>query len=129
MSVFRLFTPGPARVQAHALALTLTLPLCLALAPAPSLAAEMPVFEMELRDGVVTPTRIVVEAGTTFKIVLRNTGTTAAEFESLRMRKEKVLGPGVTSFVVIRRLSPGSYPFFDEFHMDKETAHGVIVAR
>lgn len=89
----------------------------------------MPVFEMELRDGVVTPTRIEVEAGTTFKIVLHNTGMTAAEFESLRMRKEKVLGPGVTSFVVTRRLSPGSYPFFDEFHMDKETAHGVIVAR
>lgn len=127
MSVFRCFSPRLARAQARVL--SLALPLCFALAPFPSLAAEMPVFEMELRDGVVTPTRIEVEAGTTFKVVLRNTGATAAEFESLRMRKEKVLGPGVTSFVVIRRLSPGSYPFFDEFHMDKETAHGVIVAR
>ncbi|TGV82232.1 cupredoxin domain-containing protein, partial [Mesorhizobium sp. M2D.F.Ca.ET.145.01.1.1] len=30
--------------------------------------------------------------------------------------KEKVLGPGVTSFVVIRRLNPGEYRFFDDFH-------------
>ena len=56
-----------------------------------------------------------------------NTGTTPAEFESLRLRKEKVLGPGVESFIVIRRLSPGEYPFFDEFHM--ETGQGVIIAR
>lgn len=94
-----------------------------------AVAAETPVFELDLKDGVVTPNRIEVEAGTTFKIIVHNTGTMPAEFESLRLRKEKVLGPGVTSFVVIRRLTPGTYEFYDEFNIDKDSAHGVIVAK
>ncbi|MEI2387056.1 cupredoxin domain-containing protein [Breoghania sp. JC706] len=98
-------------------------------APLPAAADEMKTFDMELKDGVITPQKLEVEAGTTFKIIVRNTGTTAAEFESLRLRKEKVVGPGVTSFVVIRRLSPGTYKFYDEFHMDMESANGVIIAK
>lgn len=88
---------------------------------------ETPTFTLEMKDGVLTPDRIEIPADTTVKIIIRNTGTTPAEFESLRLRKEKVLGPGVESFIVIRRLSPGEYPFFDEFHM--ETGQGVIIAR
>jgi len=96
---------------------------------APKMAAseETPTFTLEMKDGVLTPDRIEIPADTTVKIIIRNTGTTPAEFESLRLRKEKVLGPGVESFIVIRRLSPGEYPFFDEFHM--ETGQGVIIAR
>ncbi|MCZ4282949.1 cupredoxin domain-containing protein [Kiloniella laminariae] len=94
-----------------------------------SAASDLPSFDLEMRDGQLIPQRIEVEAGTTFKIIVRNTGTMPAEFESLRLRKEKVLSPGATSFVVIRKLSPGSYEFFDEFHLDKESAHGLIVAR
>ncbi|PTW60920.1 Cupredoxin-like domain-containing protein [Breoghania corrubedonensis] len=95
----------------------------------PASADEMKTYDMELKDGVITPQTLEVEAGTTFKIIVRNTGTTPAEFESLRLRKEKVLGPGVTSFVVIRRLSSGTYKFYDEFHMDQESANGVIIAK
>lgn len=95
--------------------------------PAMAHAEEPASFVLEMNDGVLTPERIEIPADTPVKIILRNTGTTPAEFESLRLRKEKVLGPGVESFVVIRRASPGEYPFFDEFHMD--TAQGVIVAR
>jgi hypothetical protein len=40
---------------------------------------------------------------------------------------EKVLSPGVTSFVVIHPLKPGRYPFFDEFHLD--LPQGEIVAK
>lgn len=96
---------------------------------APASASDLKTYEMELKDGVITPQTLEVEAGTTFKIVVHNTGTTPAEFESLRLRKEKVLGPGVKSFVVIRRLSPGTYKFYDEFHMDQESANGVIIAK
>jgi hypothetical protein len=96
-------------------------------APAAAYAGELPSFILEMNDGLLTPERIEIPADTQVKIILRNTGTTPAEFESLRLRKEKVLGPGVESFVVIRKASPGIYPFFDEFHMDM--AQGVIVAR
>lgn len=103
--------------------------LTLSMSVGPASAEELKTYDLELKDGVVTPNRLEVEAGTTFKIVIRNAGTKPAEFESLRLRKEKVLGPGVTSFVVIRRLSPGTYEFYDEFSIDKDTAHGVIVAK
>lgn len=95
--------------------------------PALVRAEDLPSFVLEMNDGALTPERLEIPANTQVKIILRNTGTTPAEFESLRLRKEKVLGPGTESFVVIRKVSPGEYPFFDEFHMD--TAQGVIVAR
>lgn len=92
-------------------------------------ADDMPVIEVTLNDGVVTPRHIEVEAGKPFKLAIRNIGTTAAEFESLRLYKEKVLAPGAESFLVFRKLSPGTYPFFEEFHMNLDTANGTITAK
>lgn len=92
-------------------------------------AQDMPVIDVTLDDGVVTPQHIEVAAGKPFKLAIRNIGTTAAEFESLRLYKEKVLAPGAESFLVFRKLSPGTYPFFEEFHMNLDTANGTITAR
>ena len=79
-------------------------------------AEDLPTFKLEMADGKVNPARIEI----------RNTGTGAVEFESVELRKEKVLAPGADSFVVIAPLSPGEYKFFDDFH---QTAKGVIVAK
>lgn len=92
-------------------------------------ADEMPVIEVTLNDGVVTPQHIEVEAGKPFKLEIHNIGTTAAEFESLRLYKEKVLAPGAKSFLVFRKLSPGTYPFYEEFHMNLDSAHGTIISK
>ncbi|WP_310448064.1 cupredoxin domain-containing protein [Thiobacillus sp.] len=62
-----------------------------------------------------------------FKIVIKNESSGAIEFESLSLRKEKVLGPGAQSFVVIAPLKPGEFDFFDEFHPD--TSRGRIRAK
>jgi hypothetical protein len=96
-------------------------------APVVATADEEPVFAIEFKDGVIEPLTIVVPANTRFKLELRNTGASPVEFESLELRKEKVLGPGATSFVVIRRLDPGEYRFFDDFHLDMPPA--TLVAR
>src|SRR4051794_13214563 len=90
-------------------------------------ARALPTFSLEMRDGELKPARIEVPSGERFKIELHNAGETPAEFESLRLRKEKVLGPGVHSFVVIAALARGKYKFFDDFHM--QTGQGVIVAK
>jgi len=79
-------------------------------------AAPLPTYELSLRDGHFTPPQLVVKAGERFKIVLTNAGQGPAEFESTPLRVEKVLSPGVTTFVVIHPLKPGEYPFFDEFN-------------
>ncbi|MGP1628709.1 MAG: cupredoxin domain-containing protein [Giesbergeria sp.] len=90
-------------------------------------AQELPTFKLEMKNGQFTPTEIVVPANTRFKLELHNTGTDAEEFESLELKKEKVLAPGATSFLVFAPLKPGSYRFFGEFHPD--TAQGHIVSR
>ena len=92
----------------------------------PALAADEPTFSIEFKDGTVIPTRIEVPAKTRFKLELKNSGKTAAEFESNEMKKEKVLAPGTTSSLIIRTLDPGEYKFFDDFH---QQAKGVLVAK
>ncbi|WP_017776219.1 cupredoxin domain-containing protein [Paraburkholderia kururiensis] len=89
-------------------------------------AEDLPTFKLEMADGKLSPARIEVPAGKRIKIEVRNTGKGAAEFESVQLRKEKVLAPGADSFVVIAPLSPGEYKFFDDFH---QQAQGVIVAK
>ncbi|RWM39471.1 cupredoxin domain-containing protein [Mesorhizobium sp.] len=81
-----------------------------------AVADESPTFVVDLKDGVVTPQSLEVPANSQFRLELRNSGSSPAEFESIELRKEKVLGPGASSFVVIRRLDPGEYRFFDDFH-------------
>ncbi|MGF6487877.1 cupredoxin domain-containing protein [Pseudomonas frederiksbergensis] len=89
--------------------------------------AQLPSFELILRDGYFTPALLEVPAGQRFKIVLKNVGQGPAEFESTPLRVEKVLSPGVTTFVVIHPLRPGHYPFFDEFN--PQLPEGGILAK
>lgn len=94
---------------------------CLALAlalPCVAAAAELPTFTLTFKpDGTFEPATLQVPAGR-FKLVLVNESDQPVEFESLPLRKEKVMGPGVKSFVVITISRPGEYPFFDDFHQN-----------
>lgn len=89
--------------------------------------ADLPSYELSLRDGHFTPAVLEVAAGERFKIVLKNIGDGPAEFESTPLRVEKVLSPGVTTFVVIHPLKPGQYPFFDDFN--PQLPEGSILAK
>ena len=89
--------------------------------------AALPTYELTIRDGHFEPATIEVPARQRFKIIVHNAGSGPTEFESTPLRVEKVLSPGVTSFVVIHPLKPGRYPFFDEFHMD--LPEGEIIAK
>lgn len=103
--------------------------VCLSLALGMPLTAfaELPTYELTIRDGEFSPALIEVPAGERFKIVLHNVGQGPAEFESTVLRVEKVLATGVTTFVVIHPLRPGRYPFFDDFH--RELPEGGILAK
>ncbi|GAB4292189.1 MAG: cupredoxin domain-containing protein [Thiohalomonadaceae bacterium] len=101
------------------------LALWLVLGGAPLQAAELPTYEIVARGGLLIPDTLRVPAGQRFKIVVRNDGADAIEFESIELRKEKVLAPGAKSFVVSAPLKPGSYRYFDEFHPD--TGQGRII--
>ncbi|MBD9417491.1 cupredoxin domain-containing protein [Pseudomonas sp. PDM16] len=94
------------------------LPLIVLMLALPAWGAPLPTYELQISDGHFTPPRLTVPAGQRFKIIVHNVGQGPIEFESLPLRVEKVLSPGVTSFVVIHPLKPGRYSFFDEFHLD-----------
>ena len=92
-----------------------------------SFADDDPVFEIKFADGKIVPQILEVPADTRFKLILQNEGTSPVEFESTELRREKVLGAGTTSFIIIRRLDPGEYRFFDDFHPD--TLPATLIAR
>lgn len=93
----------------------------------PLRAQEMPSFNLLIRDGRFVPATLVVPANTKFRLRIKNEGPGAEEFESIELRKEKVLGPGASSFLIFQPLKPGTYKFFGEFHPD--TAQGQLVAQ
>jgi hypothetical protein len=100
---------------------------CAAFAGLEARAAEEPVFQIEMKDGVIVPSRIEVPAKTRFKIVVRNTGKMPAEFESTELRKEVVIPPGGEAPMIIRTLDAGEYKFFDDFQPDAPPA--LLIAK
>lgn len=96
-------------------------------AAAPAWAGDMPTFNLVIRDGRFVPAEIVVPANTKFRLLIKNEGPGAEEFESIELRKEKVLAPGASSFLIFQPMKPGTYKFFGEFH--PATAQGSFVAK
>jgi hypothetical protein len=97
------------------------------LLPVAAQAEDMPTFKLRMKGGHFFPEVLEVPANTRFRLELKNEGPGATEFESIELKKEKVLAPGATSNLVFFPLKPGSYKFFDDFHPN--TAQGRIVAQ
>lgn len=93
----------------------------------PSWADDVPTVRVELEDGKISTRRIELPARTRFRVEVVNKGRTPAEFESLPLGLELVVAPGSTRTRVLPGKSPGTYPFFDEFHM--QTTRGEFVIR
>ncbi len=93
----------------------------------PAVAEELLAVPLTAKNGRFYPETLEVPAGQRFKVVITNEGPGPEEFESLELRKETVLAPGVTRAVVFAPLKPGTYKFFGEFH--PATAQGRIVAK
>jgi hypothetical protein len=105
----------------------LALAASLLLALTPLCAQDLPSFNLLIRDGRFVPATLEVPANTKFRLLIKNEGPGAEEFESIELRKEKVLAPGASSFLIFQPLKPGSYKFFGDFHPD--TAQGQLVAK
>lgn len=97
------------------------------LASAPSHADDLPTYSLVMRGGRFVPEVIEVPANTKFRLQIKNEGPGAEEFESIELRKEKVLAPGASSFLIFQPLKPGTYKFFGDFH--PATAQGRFIAK
>lgn len=87
----------------------------------------MPNLQLTIKAGRFIPETLQVPANTKFKLIIKNEGPGPEEFESVELKKEKVLAEGSSSFLIFQPLKPGTYPFFGEFH--PQTAQGRIVAK
>ena len=114
----------PAHLRTVLVTMTATAAL---MAATSSCADDLPTFNLVIRDGRFAPATIEVPANTKFRLLIKNEGPGAEEFESIELRKEKVLGPGASSFLIFQPMKPGSYKFFGDFH--PETAQGRFIAK
>jgi len=63
-------------------------------------AADPAPVSITIKDRQFVPAEVTVPAGAKVELQIRNEQTTAAEFESKSMRREKVIPPGVPPAVV-----------------------------
>ena len=85
------------------------------------------VFELRFENHRFTPQTITVPANQPLRIKIINASKETIEFESFKLNREKVVGPGETIIIRLPALSPGSYDFYDDFHQD--VPGGEIIAK
>jgi hypothetical protein len=79
------------------------------------------------QDHKFQPTEIEIPAGKKIELIVKNEDSTPEEFESTRLKREKVIPGGQQITVSMGPLKPGRYEFFGEFN--PKTARGHIVAK
>jgi len=72
-----------------------------------SARAEVPVFTIEIRQHLCSPSALVMPAHTKVKLVIINQDPTPEEFESYQLNRKKVIMGGATAIVLIGPLEPG----------------------
>ena len=105
--------------------------LALAILTAPTFttawAADDPSFALSIRNHRFSPAQIEIPANTQVRLVIRNEDSTPEEFDSTRLRREKVIPGGSEATLYVGPLPPGTYEFLGEFHPD--TAQGRLIVR
>jgi plastocyanin len=101
---------------------------CLALAALPLAAmAQDAEFTIVIKDHRFQPAELTVPAGKKVKLTIDNQDATPEEFESKRLRVEKVIAGKSKGTVTIGPLKAGSYSFVGEYN--ESTAKGVLHAK
>ena len=89
--------------------------------------AELPVFEIIIKDHKFQPAEVTIPADTKVKLLVKNQDATPEEFESHDFNREKVIKGGAEAPILVGPLKAGTYKFFGEFN--PETAQGVLIAK
>jgi plastocyanin len=95
------------------------------LVAAPALSAE-PELLLVIKNHRFEPAEVKVPAGQRVKLVVHNQDSTAEEFESHDLNREKIIPPGAKATLFVGPLKPGRYTFAGEYN--EATAKGVVIA-
>lgn len=88
--------------------------------------AQDPEVTLVIKNHRFEPAEVKVPAGKKIKLIVDNQDSTAEEFESKALNREKVIAPKSKGTLTIGPLKPGKYPFVGEFN--EATAKGVVIA-
>ena len=83
-------------------------------------------LELKMKDGDMIPLVLNAPANKIIRIKVSNIGKGPVEFESTQLIKEKVLAPGASSVIVISPKKPGTYVFFDDFHLNEPKGQLIV---
>jgi len=89
--------------------------------------AEDPTFELTIRDHKFEPSELTVPAGKKIKLIVKNEDATPEEFESKKLKREKVIPGKSQATIFVGPLTAGEYPFVGEFH--ESTATGKLLVK
>jgi plastocyanin len=84
-------------------------------------------FVLVIKNHRFDPVEVTVPAGQRVKLIVHNRDSTAEEFESHSLNREKVIPGGAKASIFIGPLKPGRYTFFGEYN--EATAKGAVVAQ
>src|SRR5262252_5108363 len=87
--------------------------------------AQDTVVQLTVKNHRFEPSEPHAPANKPITIRVRNLDSTPMEFESVRLRVEKVVPANSEGVINVRALSPGRYEFFDDFH--KQTRGTLVV--
>lgn len=83
-------------------------------------------YDLVIQDQSFAPQKLEVPAGQPFQLIVKNTSSKTAEFESNDFKREKILKPGQIATIRVGALPAGNYKFFDEFN---ENNQGTLVVK
>lgn len=83
-------------------------------------------YDLTIKNHKFEPDTLKVPANSKIVLRVKNADTTAEEFESDDLSREKVIPAGDTLNINVGPLKPGTYEFEGEYHED--TAKGKIIA-
>jgi hypothetical protein len=120
------FSPTDRRQQMKHLVVPTLIVLAVMISASGARAADT-VVELRFENHRFVPQTITVPANRAFKIKVINASKETIEFESFKLNRERVVGPGETIIVNVPALSPQSYDFYDDFHGD--VPEGVMIVQ
>lgn len=81
--------------------------------------------DLFIKEHKFSPDILKLPAGKKIIITIHNQDSTIEEFESIDLKREKIIFGNSKARVILAPLQPGEYKFFGEFH--EETAKGKII--
>jgi plastocyanin len=108
--------------------ITFLIATCIFFIASAALGAEDALYvDIYIKDHKFSPSVIELPQGRKIILTVHNQDLTIEEFESIELKREKIVLGNSETKIILAPLKPGEYKFFGDFHQD--TAQGKIIIK